>query len=558
MTDGDTGTRPSGGDDTYSGHPPTAHPASGDSLQPASGTPVPSPVLAPPGHPAPGVTGHPASDDHGPGYASSDRPPLGGTAPAPVSGYPAVGGYGPPPGHPGPGGYPVSSPAGPPPPYGYLPPGGLPPEFGQRPPRRPRLWLWVTLGMVVALLCCAVPAVGGVLALDRFDDAAGTAAGAGAPSPKAGDPPTVTQEWLGERVVELLDKQATALLGGDEGGYLAVAEPGSPVSRDLRRQFRTLRAMQVTQWKPELRGKLVQTFEPGQWRADLRIRHCFVVPACEPIEIVVRTTWQDVAGQPRMIGVEEPESQGDRPRPWEVDELVASTSERVLVAAPRAFRDRLPKLLREADRAARIADRYAVDGTPPDRYRIFYAGPNEWKRWYGGDRAEWTAGYAVSIGSGQYDVVLNSESLRDGEYAELLRHELTHTASLSGTPRLENGAWWLVEGLAEYAAAVGRPVDRYPTLADVKRLTDSDWSGELDDLLPDEDAPDWRVSAAYGGGYLAVRHLGDRFGDERLLRFFKLVVHDGDSEEEAARQVFDADWSDLHDECVDYIRKTAD
>ncbi|MEE6259405.1 hypothetical protein [Plantactinospora sonchi] len=529
MTDGDSGTRPSGGDDTDIGYPSPGGYA---------GYPPPGGYA---GYPPPG------------GYAG--YPPPGGASPVP--GYPAAGGYGPPPGHPASGGYPSSTAGQSTLPFGYPPLGGPPPDLGQRPPRRPRLWLWVTFGVVVALLCCAVPAVGGVFALDRFGGPGGTAAGAGAPSPKAGDALTVTQEWLGARVVELLDKQANALLGGDESGYLAVAEPGSPVSRDLRRQFRTLRAMQVTRWQPELRGKLVRMFEPGQWRADLRVRHCFVVPTCEPVEITVSTRWQDAAGQPRLISVEEPESRGDRPRPWEVDELVASIGERVMVAAPRAFRDRLPTLLREAEQAALVADRYAADGTPPDRYRIFYAGPNEWKRWYGGDRAEWTAGYAVSIGSGQYDVVLNSESLRDGEYAELLRHELTHTASLSGTPRIENGAWWLVEGLAEYAGAAGRPVSRYPSLSDVERLADSDWSGELDDLVPDDDAPDWRVSAAYGAGYLAVRHLSDRFGDAQVLRFFKLVVHDGDSEEEAARQVFGVEWSTLHDDCADYIREAA-
>ncbi|WP_233604365.1 basic secretory family protein [Micromonospora sp. HM5-17] len=435
---------------------------------------------------------------------------------------------------------------------GYGPSGAV-----RRPRRDARLWPWVSLGMVLALLCCGAPVVGGVLAFDRFAPAPGTGAGSGAPSPKPGDPPTVERDWLGERVTELLARQASALLAGDESGYLAVAEPNSPMARDLRRQFRTLRAMKVTRWQPEMRGKLVRLHEPGEWRSEIRIRHCFVLPECEPIEISLGLRWRNAAGQLRLINVEEPAGYGDRPRPWETDELVASVGERVLVAAPRAFRDRLPELLREGEQAARVADRYAADGSPPDRYRIFYAGPNEWNRWYGGDRAEWTAGYAVSLGAGQYDVVLNSTSLRDGDHGELLRHELTHAASLSGTTRTDGDAWWLVEGLAENAAAAGRPVSRYASLPLVERLVDGGWNGELDDVMPTGNAPDWRVGAAYGVGFLAVRHLTDRFGEAQVLRFFALVVHDGRSEEDAAREAFGADWSTLHDECVAYVRKTA-
>ena len=472
----------------------------------------------------------------------------------PISGYPLPGGYNPPAAE-GHRPVPVGAPAAP-----YVPPspGATPPEAGPRSRRRPRLWRWTGLGMVLALFCCGVPVVGGVVALDRFVEGAGTAeVGSGAPSPKPGDPPSVERDWLGERVTELLARQAAALLAGDEDAYLAVAEPNSPMARDLRRQFRTLRAMRVTRWEPEMRGKLVRLPEPDEWRSDLRVHHCFVLPECEPLEISIGLRWRNVAGRMRLIGVDEPEGEGDRPRPWEVDELVASVGERVLVVAPRALRNRLPELLREGDRAARVADRYAADGSPPDHYRIFYAGPNEWKRWYGGNREEWTAGYAVSIGSGQYDVVLNSTSLRDGGYGELLRHELTHTASLSGTSRTRDDVWWLVEGLAENAAAAGGPVSRHVALDDVRRLVDGGWSGELGDVTPGADAPDWRVSASYGVGFLAVRHLTERYGEADVLRFFKLVVHDGRAEEEAAREAFGADWSTLHDECVRYVRKAA-
>lgn len=413
------------------------------------------------------------------------------------------------------------------------------------------------LGTVAALLLCVAPVVVGAVVVDRIANSAADT-GTAAASPEPGDPSSVTADWLGERISGLLAEQAKALLGGDETGYLAAAEPGTEVSRQLRREFRTLRAMKVTKWQPELRGMLTQLEEPGQWRASFTIQHCFVTPSCEPNEIVIGTRWRDAAEGPRLIAIDPPPAgAGDRPRPWETDELEASIGERTVVATPRAFRNRLPELLREAEQAAKIADRYAVDGSPPDRYLIFYAGPNEWKLWYGGDRPEWTAGFAVPVSFEQYDLVLNSKALRPGQYANLMRHELTHAASMAGAERTGPDAWWLVEGLAEIAAAGGAPANRYESLHAVKQLVSSGWDGKLDSVEPADRSEDWHVAGSYGIGYLAVRHLQDRFGEQRLLTFFKLVVHDGKTEEVAASEAFGVGWSTLHDDCVEYVRKIA-
>ncbi|MBF9134652.1 hypothetical protein I0C86_37840 [Plantactinospora sp. S1510] len=415
----------------------------------------------------------------------------------------------------------------------------------------------MVIGTVLVLLLCGAPVVAGAVVLARNGTPEqGPDTGTAAASPEPGDAPTVTRDWLGDRVMGLLEKQATALLSGDENGYLALAEPGTPLSRQLRREFRTLRAMQVTKWQPELHGKLVRLDEPGTWRADLIVQHCFVTPACELNEITIATRWRDTPGQPQLTAIDPP-SGADRPRPWETDELVASIGDRTLVATPRAFRDRLPELLREAEKAAKVADRYAVDDSPPERYLIFYAGPNEWKLWYGGDRPEWTAGYAVPVGAEQYDLVLNSKGLAPGQYGELMRHELTHASSLSGAGRIGGDAWWLVEGMAENAAASGQSVNRYQGLRAVERLVDAGWDGKLEDVAPDDDSADWQVAASYGVGYLAVRHLVDRFGDEDVLKFFELVVHDGSSEEDASQEAFGVAWTTLHDDCVKYVKKTA-
>ncbi len=234
------------------------------------------------------------------------------------------------------------------------------------------------------------------------------------------------------------------------------------------------------------------------------------------------------------------------------------SAQRTLVATTANFRDKLPNLLKEAERAAAVADRYAMRGSPPDRYRIYYAGGAEWKRWYGGNRPAWTAGYAVAVGGNHYEIVLNADGLPSGQLDDLLRHEMAHAASLPGRGYSDAGSWWLVEGIAEYAAAGNQPVSRYDNLADVGKLLKAGrWNGRLDKIEPAEAAEDWEVVGSYGVSYLAVRHLADRYGEPAMLAFFKAVLHDGRSMAEAAKESFGEDWSMLHDDCVTYLRGVA-
>ncbi|MFY1696182.1 hypothetical protein [Solwaraspora sp. WMMA2101] len=496
--------------------------------------------------------------------------------------------------------------------------------------------MWPVLGVVATVLFCATPVVGAVALVDRLPapDPPRTqppvAVPTGPPpSPQPGDPPEATQAWLRTQIGVLLDQQAAALLAGDERGFLAVAAAGSPARDDLARQFRTLRAMKVTAWRPTI-SMLPTAFDPDvagggptpspsvpagsptptpassptpsgspgstpmptssatpspspspsvtvtpsatvpggsgstagspatQWRLLVSYQHCFVVPSCQTSPVVVGQRWSTDGDRLQLVAVEPSLTLQDGPRPWEVSELVVATGNRTLVATTPADRDLLPGLLRDAEEAALVADRYAVTGTAPDRYRIFYAGADEWRRWYGGDRPEWTAGYAVAIGGGHYEIVLNGTNLRDVVRPDLLRHELTHAASLPDGGHRERAAWWLIEGLAEHAAAGGRPVVRYEGLANVRRLVlEQDWQGPLSAVEPTADAENWQVSAGYGVGYLAVRHLVDRFGEERTLAFFTSVVHDGLDLDEAARLQFGEPWEDLHQGCVDYVRQAA-
>ncbi|MFC0503670.1 hypothetical protein [Micromonospora costi] len=418
----------------------------------------------------------------------------------------------------------------------------------EAPPRRIRpLWTVLTV-VVLLLLACGVPAVlvagavgehGGRPVLRRADTT-------------ADDPASRAARDLAARITTVLDRQSAALLAGDQAGFLAVAEPAAHA--DLRRRFAALRALKVTTWRAEVTGLPTEIAgRPGEWRLLVRFQYCIVVPGCRPSPVLAGTRWRDDGRQPRLVAVEESKSAETGTRPWEISDLVAATGARTVVATTPALRGKLPGLLARAEAAAKVADGYALGDSRPDRYRVFHAGRAEWERWYGGGRPTWTGGYAVTVGGGHHEVVLNGEGDEAG-LDDLLRHELTHAASLPDQGYPGKATWWLVEGLAEYAGAAGRSVDRYEGLAEVRRLVQGGWNGRLEGIAPADDAPADRVGGSYGVGYLAVRHLVDRFGEQRLLDFFAAVVHERAPVARAAEQVFGESWTALHDECVAYVR----
>jgi hypothetical protein len=437
----------------------------------------------------------------------------------------------------------------------------LVPAAPWRPAPPVRRWpLWLSVALVAILLAGALPVIVGAALLDALGhDTVGVSADV-ARSPRPGDPPEVTGAWLRQQVGDRLAEQSAALLRGDEQGFVSVAD-GAAVVSDLRRRYAALRALGVTVWRPEITAVPTRTTGDGDrlfWRIPVTFHHCFVTPDCATTPVVVGTHWADDGVRPRLVRIERSVAADHGPRPWETTELVAAAGRRTVVATTVRQRKRLPALLQWAEQAAAVADRYAVDRSPPDRYRVFLAGEREWKSWYGGGLPDWTSGYAIPLHGGQFEVVLNPAQLAFGSMAEVLRHELTHVASLPPGGYQDARNWWLVEGLADVAASDGRSVDAYPSLPDVRRLmATGGWNGRLDVPEPGGDTPDWQVSARYGIAYLAVRHLSDRFGQRDTLEFFERVVHDRRSPEAVSPEVLGQEWAAIRDDCVAYVRATA-
>ncbi|MFG3683543.1 hypothetical protein ACGF5H_25900 [Micromonospora chalcea] len=411
--------------------------------------------------------------------------------------------------------------------------------------RKRRRWpLWTALGLVLGLVAGAVP---GVLLRELSPDAAGRSAAG------RDDPGTAAQRRLGERMLALLDRQAAALVGADRAGFLAIADPAARPA--LTRRYAALRALRVTVWRPAAdEVPAAADGRPGEWRQTITVGYCFVVPDCAPSTVELDARWRLVGEEPRLTALEPSGADPAGVRPWQANDLAVTVGKRVVVATTPAQRSKLPGLLAQAETAARVADRYAVGDARPDRYLVYYAGKAEWRRWYGGGRPKWTAGYAVGVGGGRHDVVLNAQTVTPDGVDDLLRHELTHAASLPDRGYADRADWWLVEGLAEYAGADGQPVHRYEGLTEVRDLLRGGWSGRLEAVAPEAEASDSRVGGAYGVGYLAVRHLVDRYGEQRMLDFYRAVVHQRKPPAQAADEVLGDPWSMLHDECVAYVR----
>jgi hypothetical protein len=228
----------------------------------------------------------------------------------------------------------------------------------------------------------------------------------------------------------------------------------------------------------------------------------------------------------------------------------------VLATTPR-YAGRLPGMLAAAERAAAVADRYAKWGGPPARYFVFLAGPDEWTKWYGVKQASWVAAYAMPLSDQVTEVVLNASRVDVMQTADVLRHELTHVVTLTGTRQAYEHTWWLVEGVAEYVRLVGGKAG-FDGAADLRRFIHSGrWTGAvaLDD--PAAGATDTDVRAGYGVAFLAVRRIAERFGEQRMLDFFGAVVRDGVAVEQAAPAALGAPWDDVAADCAQYVRRTA-
>jgi hypothetical protein len=397
-------------------------------------------------------------------------------------------------------------------------------------PRQRRGDRWVALLAVLTLACAGVFA----LSLSRARA-------------------TATRVTNAERSIRTtLERQGAALLRGDQRAWLSTAD--NSLSGEMTRLYANLRGFQISGWisrTGHVRG------EHKEWTAEVQIRVCFATPTCTRTPetfipagdvIAARTRWSVQDGEATLTAIDQNSPEGSVP--WKRETLEFAQGERVVIAAPRGLAGAKPaQWLAAAERAARVADRYALSTPKPGRYFIFLAGPDQWNAAVGKDR-EATA-FVDRISKSTAFAIIDLSSFGTAYTDEnLLRHELGHIATLLGT--LGNQEEWAVEGMAEYIAYAGRPVRAYDLLDDARRhVEETGWNGRLD--------LEWSPEATerfgyYAMGYLAMRCLGETYGEPKLLRFFTKVAREGEAPQEAAQSELGTTWETAQTTCRPTIK----
>ncbi|MDI1460129.1 hypothetical protein QEZ54_04030 [Catellatospora sp. KI3] len=426
------------------------------------------------------------------------------------------------------------------------------------PPRKKRGKLIAIVAVVLALVCLGAGTlvVIGVPWLVKQAGGEPSASPSGVRSPKPGDPSSVARAWATDKIRKALGKQDAALLKGDEAGYLSVIDPAATDAyENLRRQYRSLQAMQVSGMIDEAGTVYPAGSTDGEWRAEVTTQTCFGTGHCAEAKAKSETRWRIENDQAVIVGWE-PRASNPSPFPWQVSELVSRSGERTVVATTKAYASKLPVLLREAEKAALVADRFTQPDIKPGRYIVYYAGKREWKSWFDWNPPDWAGGVAIDVSPVRYELVLNADTLQPSYLDNILRHELTHASTLPGEYSDRDDLWWMIEGIAEVAEMSGLPIKQYGGLSEVKRYIKT-WDGNVEVDPPGDSTAEWIVGARYGIGFLALRHVSEKYGEKKLVEFFHTVVHDGESFDAAAKSVLGTSWSVLEKECTAYIKRNA-
>jgi hypothetical protein len=369
-----------------------------------------------------------------------------------------------------------------------------------------------------------------------------------------------------EQATKALNAQATALLHGDRAAWLAAVDPKQPALRKrYQNLYRSLRALHITQFEYHAHFAAMQK---DAIVVNAEMAYCFsatTCPAWEPNTYngpprAVRELTLKAAGTRWVItrSVAAERSNDLQPAPWEAGDLVYAQGKRVTVAAPRALAGRLAEVVKIADQAAPIDDRFARDVANPQlRYRIYLATDKNWKTWYGGVSPTYWVAYTIQLNDAGGDVVLHLDKLNyRKELAVTIQHELGHVATLSNLTSNNPDDMWLKEGIAEYIGWLPRHARSnwsYPAVRSLLRSRKRPKSIVEAPLSPN--ASQRTVDAFYGLGHYAVECLITKYGETKAMNFVGNRLRKHETLDEASRNAFGRPFGPVDKACVSWIRQ---
>ncbi len=373
-----------------------------------------------------------------------------------------------------------------------------------------------------------------------------------------------------EAAEAVLAAQAQALLDNDEQAWLAAVDPSQPKLRSrYRSMFRSLRGLGVNHFGYETSVEDPDA-ERGTVDVTADVEYCFSTDKCSqqkdnvsdgPPTIVQQLTMKK-AGDSYLISALTTKKSRDQqqPTPWEEGDLIFLEGERVTVAGNRSEMRHFKPVLAAAEKAAVVNDRFAgLVGNPQRKYRVYVAGPKQWKTWYGGITDKWVIGYAIPLSDSGSDVVLNVSAVRtDSEVlATTLQHELGHVVTLGGAYRTSGGTgdMWLEEGIAEYIGWYPRSATDSWRRSAVRALLDSrKRPASIAARAPAENAGPDASDAFYGYGHFTADCLARKYGQAALFTFVRLYLRENRDLDPASREAFGKPFATVDKGCTAWIR----
>ena len=418
------------------------------------------------------------------------------------------------------------------------------------------------------LTLAAVLAVGaGAVYVDRAPLALDERAAAAGPEPTAAQPPRTPAEAADAA----LEAQATALLAGDEQGWLAAVDPGQAKLRArYRSMFRSLRGLGVSHFAYHTSIDPVDA-KSATVEVTADAEYCFSTDKCPeekdnvsdgPPTVTHNLTFKKVGARyviSKLITAKSRDLQ--EPTPWETgDDLVLLSGKRVTVAGDRRERRYFKQVLAAAEKAAAVNDRFAaLVRNPQQKYRVYVAGAEQWKTWYGGITDKWVIGYAMPLNDSGSDVVLNISAVRTDSQvlATTIQHELAHVVTLGGAYRTSGGSgdMWLEEGIAEYIGWYPRSAtDSWRRSAVRSLLSSGKRPKSIAARAPGDDAGPGASDAFYGLGHFTADCMARKYGQGALFDFVRLYLRENRDLDPASREAFGKPFATVDKTCMAWIR----
>jgi hypothetical protein len=379
--------------------------------------------------------------------------------------------------------------------------------------------------------------------------------------------------WRVESISELLDRQAEALDAGDEEGWLAAVDPSNaPLRERYRRLYELLRGVGAS-LRPNPYPELLPVWDPRGDPIPLEVAYgvCLQTAECPrpnvsplPSIAVPETEWftagitlvsvdgEYVIGDLRTLPAASEKNERRLPL-WLTEDLNIVSGRKVLVLGPDQYAADLAGILEVAERAAQATDQFA-HWTKPTRYVLYIAGDAEWSRWFSSPpKDDDVLGYALTTSASSIPVVLRYPSIEPQRLEAVLRHEFGHVVTLLGAPY--NIRTYLTEGVADYVVYAGQPLPAYDRRSDVAAFMRTDaWNGDIDQAGGKVYGQGLERSAAYGIGFLVLRCITDRYGEQAMFDFVTRDVRDGDDRDAAARAALGTPWAGVKEACTRFIR----